>query len=467
MKKNKKHLFPILFFAFFVEMTSFSYAQSQAFAGIWEGVLHFGPQSLKLVFVASPSADSLTAVLDSPDQYATDIPIDKLVIKGDTLYFDSEDIGVVYTGVRQGDSIVGKFMQRGQRRKLTLRRTTERKLFPRPQEPQEPFPYYQKELEFGYAAGKPNITGTLTLPASGNPKAVAVLISGSGWQNRDEEICGHKPFKLLADALTRAGYAVFRYDDAPARFFQTMTTYDFADQVQVILDTLSQRDDLKSVPIGLIGHSEGGMVAWIVASKSKKVDFVISLAGMGTPLRRVLLYQVMGQSVKEKLPSEQLQSNLQLSDAIYALIEKAKSAEKARSSVRDFLEHYAENLSLEQRKELNLTTEGIMATCLTLGSDWYYALMTIQPEKYMAKVKCPVLALNGDRDTQVDAVENLAAIRTAMKKNSACTTEVLPRLNHLFQECETGYFEEYGDISQTLCPDVWERIISWLEEIGN
>lgn len=438
--------------------------ETASLPGIWEGKLHLGTESLKLVLVISEYEDSLTAVLDSPDQYVTDIPVTSFSYSGDTLRFAVKSIDCRYVGTRVGDSIVGKFTQYSKKKKLILHRTTERQLFLRPQEPQPPYPYDSKDLQFACHVENQDIRGTLTLPAEQSPKAVVVLISGSGCQDRDETACGHKPFKLLADRLTRAGYAVFRYDDAPMAVFQRLNTFDFAAQVETVLDTLSQRAELQKVPIGLLGHSEGGMVAWIVASRNKKVHFAVSLAGMATSLHDVLLYQIEQDADQQNLSLEQRNSNLKISDKVYTLVERSKSREKVATEVKNLLQEYAKPLTPEQRSELKLTDAGIMQACINLSSPWIYTLMHIRPEKYMDKVKCPVLALNGEKDRQVECVSNLAAIRAAMKKNKHCTTESYPDLNHLFQECETGYFHEYGTIEQTIAPYVWQRIIRWLDE---
>lgn len=439
-------------------------AQTASPQGMWKGYLHLGTDSLALVLVVDSQDDSLTAVLDSPDQYVTDIPTTAFSLRGDTLSFAVASLGASFRGVWRGDSIAGKFRQGGRKFPLVLRPTDHRQLFPRPQEPQEPFPYQQRELSFPYHPDHHNINGTLTLPETGRPKAAIVLISGSGWQDRDESIMGHKPFKLLADYLTRQGYAVFRYDDAPPAAFQHMSTLDFAQQVHVIVDTLLQRADLQGCPVGLLGHSEGGMVAWIVASQRHDLAFVISMAGMGTPLRDVLLYQAAEGAVQQHLNVAMLQASLQLSEEVYTLVEKSSNAATAAQKVRERMHVHAEGLSNEQRAQLNLTDEAIEIAVSTLTSHWFFTLMHLKPTQYLKKVTCPVLALNGDRDRQVDAVQNVYAIRDGLKHCPDFTPCILPGLNHLFQECETGYVDEYGAIEQTLSPALLERITQWLDE---
>ena len=439
-------------------------AQTASPQGVWKGYLHLGTDSLALVLVVDSQDDSLTAVLDSPDQYVTDIPTTAFSLRGDTLSFAAASLGASFRGVWRGDSIAGKFRQNGRRFPLVLRPTAHRQLFPRPQEPQEPFPYQQRELSFPYHSDHHNISGTLTLPETGRPKAAIVLISGSGWQDRDETVMAHKPFKLLADCLTRQGYAVFRYDDAPPAAFQHMSTLDFAEQVGVIVDTLLQRADLQGCPVGLLGHSEGGMVAWIVASRRHDLAFVISMAGMGTPLRDVLLYQAAEGAIQQHFSADMLRASLQISDETYALVQQAKDSPTAARKVSDYLHSRADRLTEQERIALNLTDEGIRLSSQTLADHWFFTLIHLKPAQYLKRVTCPVLALNGDLDKQVDAVQNVYAIRDGLKRCPDFTPAILPGLNHLFQECETGYVDEYGAIEQTLSPVLLERITQWLDE---
>lgn len=439
-------------------------AQTASPQGVWKGYLHLGTDSLALVLVLDNHDDTVTAVLDSPDQYVTDIPVTEFSLRGDTLTLAVASVGASFRGVWRGDSITGKFRQNGRRFPLVLRPTTHRQLFPRPQEPQEPFPYQQRELSFPYHPDHQNIYGTLTLPETGRPKAAIVLISGSGWQDRDETVMAHKPFKLLADCLTRQGYAVFRYDDASPVAFQHMSTLDFAKQVHVIVDTLLQRADLQGCPVGLLGHSEGGMVAWIVASERHDLAFVISMAGMGTTLREVLLYQAAENAIQNHFSAEMLRASLLISDETYALVERAKDASTAARKVSESLHARAAQLTDEERIALNLTDEGILISTQTLVSNWFFTLMHLKPAQYLKKITCPVLALNGELDKQVDAVENVYAIRDGLKRCPDFTPCILPGLNHLFQECETGYVDEYGQIEQTLSPAFLEQVGKWLDE---
>ena len=442
-----------------------AFSQLERLTGIWQGRMAVGSDSLSLVLVVERSGDTLRVVLDSPDQYVTDIAVDQCTFERDTLRFSVRSLGASYTGRYDGERIRGRFTQYGRKLKLNLSPASERKLFLRPQEPQPPYPYHEMELSFPYEAGLPPINGTLTLPMEGKPKSVAILLTGSGLQDRDESLCGHKPFKVLADHLTRAGFAVFRYDDPPYSTFIKQTTFDFAQQARVVFDTLSARPELMGSPVGFIGHSEGGMVAWIAAAAEKHTAFVVSLAGMGTPISEILLYQNRAIGEQMELPEAQLKSNDYLNSSLYAIVEKSKTAEQAGKRIDAFFKKYTQKMTAEQRKEAHLTDLEVAAIRAQLTGPWMFTLFHIRPADYLREVRCPVLAVNGGRDIQVEAGANLAAIKAGLLKSPSVTCCTFPAMNHLLQECETGAVGEYGDIEQTMSPQVLEAVTEWLDKV--
>lgn len=442
-----------------------SFAQMESLAGIWQGRMPVGGDSLTLVLVVERQGDSLNVVLDSPDQYVTDIAVDECSFVNDTLRFSVHDLNAAYVGRYDGQQIRGRFTQYGRRMKLNLSPASERRLFPRPQEPQSPYPYREVELSFPYNAALSPINGTLTLPTDAAPAAVVILLTGSGRQDRDETIFRHKPFKVIADYLTRAGYAVFRYDDPPYSTFAKQTTFDFARQAQVVFDTLSARPELAGTPVGFLGHSEGGMVAWIAAAAQPKTAFVISLAGVGTPISEILLYQTHVLGVASGLSDAQIRGNDQLNRSVYGIVEKSKTPEDAVKKLDVFFKKYTRKMSPEQRMALHLTDVEIAGICSQATSQWLFTLFHTCPADYMKQVQCPVLALNGDRDLQVEAAANLAGIKAGLLKSPSVTCRTLPGLNHLMQECETGTVEEYGEIEQTMSPQVLEAVTEWLDKV--
>lgn len=459
----KKLLFCVLALMYLFPLTSFG--QMEALKGIWQGRMAVGGDSLTLVLVVEKQGDSLNVILDSPDQYVTDIAVDQCTFERDTLRFSVRGLGASYTGRYDGERIRGRFTQYGRKMKLNLSPASERKLFLRPQEPQPPYPYREVELSFPYEAGLPPINGTLTLPTEGKPKAVAILLTGSGRQDRDESLCGHKPFKVLADHLTRAGFAVFRYDDPPYTTFAKQTTFDFARHARVAFDTLSLRPELTGIPVGFIGHSEGGMVAWIAAAAEKRTAFVVSLAGMGTSISEILLYQNRAIGEQMGLPEAQLKSNDYLNSSLYTIVEKSKTVEQAGKRIDVFFKKYTQKMTDEQRKEAHLTELEVATIRAQLTGPWMFTLFHIRPADYLKEVCCPVLAVNGGRDIQVEAGANLDGIKAGLLKSPSVTCRTFPAMNHLLQECETGAVGEYGDIEQTMSPQVLEAVTEWLNKV--
>src|SRR5574344_377546 len=451
---------------FFLLLCLFGYhfisAQSDI-TGIWQGYLHIAKDSLAVVLVIDNKQDTLQVVMDSPDQFMTYIPVSKFSMMNDSVFVEVSSYNSIFNGKILPDlnQIKGTFMQNKVKFPLTLSRTNERKLFPRPQTPEPPFPYQTVDLKIDYSTDFP-ITGTLTLPQE-KPLATVILITGSGRQDRDETIFNHKPFFVIADYLTKKGYAVFRYDDAPMQFFVKMTSHDFSDQVLTICDSLSSVPELSGVPMGLIGHSEGGLIAWMCAAQNPHIRFVISLAGMGVPLLDILQYQSEAISRAKQLPEAQIQSNNYLNNRIYTIVQNSKNKDVAAKKLNDFILEYTRDMTAEQRAEAHLTPTEILMMNKQVLSPWFYQLFKINPATYMRKVSCPVLALNGDKDLQVEALPNLANMKKYLKKNDLHHFEVILGVNHLFQECEVGIPDEYGKIEQTFSPQVLKLMGEWLD----
>lgn len=435
--------------------------QMTALSGIWEGDLSIGEERLKLVLFVEDRGDSLYVVLDSPDQYVTDIKTDSYSFRNDTVRFTVKALECKYVGRYDGEKIVGKFTQRGASFKLTLKKTEVRQLFPRPQEPMPPYPYDEIKLSIPYTTNGQKVNGTLTLPREGKPKAAVIFISGSGWQDRDESIFGHKPFKLLADQLTRAGYATFRYDDPPRATFVKQTTFDFVQIVQAIFDSLSTRKNLHNAPVGLLGHSEGGLVSWIAAAENPGIAFVVSLAGPSQQLDKILLYQVKKTYQSAESNHGKTDRILQVSNDLYNIIKKSKTIERARKKV----DQYYEKLLRAGNGQTDSTVkEMVSAEKEQLLQPWFFTLMHIDPTVYIKKVKCPVLALNGSQDAQVESNANLAGIQDNLTQNPVSECIELKGMNHLLQECDTGLWDEYGKIEQTLSPKAIQLILNWLDK---
>ena len=458
----------ICFFLFFSPFTLFS-----QIVGIWEGKLSVGTDSLRLVLAVEQHGDSLWAEMDSPDQYVAGIEVNSISFQHDTLRLKAKSVGATFQGVYNAgnEKIVGVFKQGGGKLPLTLYRVTERWKLNRPQTPKEPFPYEEEDvkLQFSHATlGQIPITGILSYPSRKHEfnNILLILVSGSGWQDRDESIMGHKPFAVIADYLTRRGYAVFRYDDLPRAQYAKCTTLDFADVASFVVDYFSLfNEHFKQAEVGILGHSEGGTIAVMVAAKNKNVDFIISMAGMMASAKTTLLYQIEALYQEDTtLSAEEKAESARISEALYTTIEQAKSVKEASERCGKLLQDYSRGMSEEQQQKLNMTQAGVFQTMRTVSSPWFYELFRLNQPKYLKKVKCPVLALNGKKDVQVEWESNFSVLEQNLPPKTSLTTQAYERLNHLFQPCETGLPTEYGQIETTISEEVLRDIEQWLEK---
>lgn len=470
--KNIKHLLikhykaALKGFLLFFCLYSFP-ASAQDISGYWQGVLHISKSdSLTIGMMVEWHGDSLSVVMDSPDQYYMDIATTERDWHDSVLTWKVADIGASFSGKLSADGqcIAGTFQQ-GRKLPLTFERGHERKVIRRPQTPQPPYPYLEKEIRIREKGGRYDlINGTITLPA-GTPKAVIILLSGSGWQDRDESIMGHKPFHLLADHLTRHGYAVFRYDDYPRAVFAKSTTFDFADGVTMILDSFARREDLKSLPMGLLGHSEGSMVAEIVAARDPRVSFVITLGGVAQKSTDVLLYQLRAISKADSiLTPNEIENSVVLSARLYQALQKAKNAKEAAGILNRIWTQISDQLTPDKQERYGFTPQRKAAAIQQLVSPWFFTFVQFDPKPYIKKMRCPVLAIGGEKDLQVDAIANNALFAKYLKRNPHHRFVSIPGANHLLQPCTTGSPNEYGNIEETMKNKVLEIITDWLEK---
>ena len=367
-----------------------------------------------------------------------------------------------------GDEAVGTFTQGGAKLPLTFKKTDKVSELRRPQTPKPPFPYKIENLTYQNETAKIKLAGTLTLPQGEGPFPAVILISGSGAQDRDETIFEHRPFHVLADALTRRGIAVLRVDDrgvgGSTGSVATSTSDEFAGDVMAGIAILKSRSDIDPHKIGLIGHSEGGIIAPIVAARSNDVAFIVLLAGTGLPGDEILFMQgrliskVMGASEKDLDRQKELQKRL------FDIVKTERDTAKSGPAIRQAVKKLLSELTPEERKEagdLEATTE---TQIKQLDTPWFRFFLSFDPRPTLEKVRCPVLALNGEKDLQVPPKEDLAEIAKALKKggNTRVTTMELPGLNHLFQTCKTGAVSEYSEIEETIAPQALKVIGDWV-----
>ena len=458
-----------LFICLFIVFSSCIFGQD--IAGEWNGLMKVQGMSLRLVFHIAPNENGFKATMDSPDQGAIGIPVSTVSFANNALTIEIAAIQMKYTSESIfADSIIGTFSQMGQKLPLNLYRkaVTQVKL-KRPQEPTIPYPYISEEVTFINDKDKINLAGTLTLPKGAGKFPAVILISGSGPQNRDEEIMGHKPFLVLADYLTRNGIAVLRYDDRGTNKsegnFQTATTHDFATDVMSAVKYLRKRNEINPEKIGLAGHSEGGIIAPMVASEDKNLKFIILLAGTGIKGSEILLLQQELIGRANGMKEADIKKTAGLNGTIYMMIDKIENTDTLKVKIREYLVAKSKDLTDMKIPEGSNLNEIIDMQINQITSPWMLNFIRYIPSPMLSNVKCPVLAVIGSKDLQVPSQVNLQAIEGALKKggNKNYTVKELPGLNHLFQECKTGSPNEYAEIEQTISPVLLETVSNWIK----
>lgn len=447
---------------------------AQTFAGVWSGSLSVQGAKLPLVFHVIQTPGGYNSTMDSPAQNALGLPTNKTTVNDNEITIDVSAMGITYSGKYLPDSskIIGIFKQGGLQLPLHLvKRTapsTAAKENKRPQDPKD-YPYKQEEVTFKNSKGGNVLAGTLTMPSDTKVTKIAILISGSGPQNRDEELFNHRPFLVWSDWLTRNGIAVLRYDDRgvgkSTGNFQNATTADFATDAEAAVTYLLGRPDLRGAEVGLIGHSEGGMIASIIASRDPAIKFMVLLAGPGAPVSELMLQQVKDQLRLQKAPEQEIKSYTAISRQIFsgAAPYKNLNATQYKVKMRPIVKAaFKKNRPELKAHELNAATEARLAAEV---SPWYRYFIRFNPADYLTKVKCHVLAINGSLDSQVSSETNLKAIKTNVLKGGNQRVEVLsmPGLNHMFQKAETGAVSEYGTIEETVNPAALQKVTNWLK----
>lgn len=439
-------------------------------AGQWHGVLNVQGIQLRLVFNIAQDENGLTATMDSPDQGAKGIPVSQVTFDNNELRLAIKNAGISYIGQLKQAQIVGTFKQNGLSLPLQLsQKPAEKKPLIRPQEPSKPYPYHTETVSFPNPKAGISLSGTLALPKkTGNFPAV-ILISGSGPQNRDEEILGHKPFLIISDHLVRNGMAVLRYDDRgvgeSSGDFKTATTTDFATDTQSAFDYLASRAEINPKKIGLIGHSEGGIIASMVAAQSTDVSFIILLAGPGVSGDQILLKQQSLIAKTDGASEAEIAQNTKAAAKLFAIVAASDNLQKLKTDLTNTL-----NTQIEKEQSIKVPkgttqSEFVAKYVAQLSSPWMQHFIQFDPYQTLTKVNCPVLAVNGEKDWQVSPQENLTAIKKALTEggNNHVTTIEFPNLNHLFQESKTGSPAEYGTIEQTISPSVLKAITKWIK----
>ena len=427
--------------------------------GIWLGTLDAGATKLRLVLKIANGPDGLTASLQSPDQSQQWLPANSATRSGDSLNFTIESLGVVYDGkIDAGlNSIDGTFTQGGRPLPLALKRVKDQaELETRhPQNPVKPYPYREEEVTYANKAAGNTLAGTLTIPPGKGPFPAVLLISGSGPNDRDETVFGHKPFLVLSDYLTRKGIVVLRVDKRgvgkSTGDLAHATTADFATDAEAGVQYLKTRAEADPRRIGLIGHSEGGTVAPMVAAGDPGVRFIVLMAGPGVPGDQIIVEQ--GRLIEEAAGAtkEKAAQDADKQRELFALVEKEKDDAVLGKELREKLAGRVPDAQID-------------VAIQQLTSPWMRYTLTYDPATALRKVTCPVLALNGEKDLQVSAAQNLPAIKKALEEggNKQIEIDEMPGLNHLFQTAKTGSPTEYAQIEETISPVALDKVATWI-----
>jgi uncharacterized protein len=441
----------------------------QDISGQWNGALKVQGTQLRIVFNITKTDNGYTSTMDSPDQGAKGIPVTTTTFENSKLKIEIANLRAEYNGELKENKFVGTFKQSGMEFPMDLSRDQiEKHTVKRPQDPVKPYPYYSEDVTFQNPKANILLAGTLTLPKKEGNFPVVVLITGSGPQNRDEEIMGHRPFLVISDYLTRNGIAVLRFDDRGVfkskGDFKTATTPDFASDVESAVAYLKTRKEINANKIGLIGHSEGGIIAPMVASQSGDISYIVMLAGTGLRGDKILLAQQELIARAAGTSEADIRENKEINTQAFELVVKSKSNVTLKSDLKKLLTEKEKNHPSASKPKGMTDDDFVTLQINQITSPWMLYFIKYDPAPALEKIKCPVLAVDGEKDLQVAPKENLAAIEKALKKggNKKVTIKEFPGLNHLFQECKTGSPTEYAGIEQTFSPVALEEITNWI-----
>jgi pimeloyl-ACP methyl ester carboxylesterase len=431
--------------------------------GVWQGALQGNGMRLRLqLHVSHDDQKQLVAALDSPDQQVSGLPAIKVSQKDAAFHFEIPVVTGVYDGTLNAtkSTITGSWTQNGIAQKLNFQRSDQLLELVRPQNPVKPYPYKEEEISFPNDKAKISLAGTLTLPRGPGPFPAAILVSDSGPHDRDESIVGHRPFLVLADHLTRKGIAVLRFDKRgigkSTGDYANATTEDFATDAEAALSYLKTRKETDPKRTGLIGHSEGGLIAPLVASRSAGVAWIVLLAGQGLNGEDTLLLQSELILKSSGVDDDQVERTRVFNKQTYALVRQEKDPAALQAKLTDLVQ--------SSSMSAMLPPAALQSQLRFVASPWFRFFLDYDPVPALQKTTCPVLALTGEKDLQVPARENLPKVQKALQDGGSKDFQAteLPGLNHLFQHSPTGSIGEYGSIEETMAPEALNAISDWL-----
>jgi pimeloyl-ACP methyl ester carboxylesterase len=466
-----------LFFIFTLVYCGNVYSQS-AIEGHWEGAINVFGNSLGIKVNFKNDADSLRGTIDIPQQNAKDLKLIHCSLKNTKVYFElPAGPGLaVFDGLLFGDSMAGYFTQAGFAGKFYLKKgelKPEENTQVGTDSSQVSGLYTQEEVTF--TNGENKFAGTLTIPRTEGKHPAVVMITGSGAQNRDEEIVGFKPFKIIADYLSSNGIAVLRYDDrgvggSTGKTVAESTTEEFAGDVNEAVKFLKSRTDVNPDQVGLIGHSEGGIIAPMVASKYNGVAFIVLMAGTGVMGIDILKEQSRLIMKADNSTDEEIKGYQKMLDMVYDAMKNNKGWDELKKMFRQSMEESYKRMSKEQKKSIKSREDYINSmTDITINefkSPWMQFFMMYDPYLALTKVTCPVLILFGEKDLQVPPAQNEKPMTDALTKggNKDFIVKKFPDGNHLFQKAITGNPSEYATLPMEFVPGFLDAIKDWITE---
>lgn len=448
------------------------------YISLWEGKIILGNgEDPKVVFKFFKTGnDSIGAFIDSPDQGAKDIPTNKVIYGDDSVYVQIKAIQGFYAGKFNSDKtkIEGKWNQRGASFVLNLDRTDKVEEVKHPQEPKRPFPYNEEDVTFENKEAGITLAGTFTYPKDGSSFPAVVLVTGSGPQNRDEAVLGHKPFLVWSDYFTRNGIAVLRFDDRgvgkSTGNFGAATTKDLAGDAVAAVNYLKTRKEVNAKKIGMAGHSEGGVIAPIAANRTKDIAFIVLAGGTAVPGDEALLLQLELISRLGGVSEERIKKDIEINKSTFEIIKNTQDSTETAKKINKLNDDCYAGLS-DAEKSLPENSKGSFELRKRNSMSmwrWMKYFLSYDPRTELSKLKIPVLAVFGEKDVQVIPSQHKGEMEKALRKSKSKNYKVvvLPGLNHVFQECNTGSPQEYPKIEQTTSPKMLELMTGWISEVG-
>ncbi len=435
--------------------------------GMWQTALETHGMRLRLqLHVSHDTEKQLIAALDSLDQGVSGLPANRVSLKETAFHFEVPAVAGVFEGKFDAarHTLTGNWSQTGAEQVLEFKHSDEPLALRRPQNPAEPYPYQVETVVFSNLLSKISLAGTLTLPKGPGPFPAMILIAGSGPHDRDEELASHRPFLIIADYLTRKGYAVLRYDKrgigGSTGSVDNSTTLDFAGDTLAAINYLKSRKEIEVKKIGLLGHSEGAMIAPYVANRSPDVAWLVLLAPPATRGEETLINQSSLIGQVGGLTQSQLLASLTFDREAYELVrtEKDPAAIEARLKV----------LLKESGLDAAMPPAALETQLRMLSSPWFHFFLDYDPEPVLKELKTPTLALYGQKDLQVPPKFNMAPFKKALQEAGNKDFEVreLPELNHLFQHAYSGSPAEYAAIEETFSPEALQILSEWVVRHG-